>query len=136
MTLRQYILTMLLATVLCWAAVVFVILNVDPFQSGSVGFIFFYTSLFLALLGSISILAFFIYKLIGDRALPMFRHVQASFKHAVLFAIFIVTFLFLQGKNLLNFWNTMVLLSVFVLILSFTVSLKKRDTGAQLQSID
>ena len=119
---------MLFATVLCWTAWVFVILNVDPFQTNSLGFVFFYISLFLALLGTISVLAFFIYKLFGSKDWPMFKYVQSSFRQSVLFAVFIVLFLFLQGKGLLNFLNSILLLTVFVLILSFTVSVKKNNS--------
>jgi len=126
MTLKQYIFTMLFGTILCWVAWFFVLTNVDPFQSLAAGFIFFYLSLFLALVGTISIIAFLVYRFVGTKEVPMFKHVQISFRHAVLFSVFISLFLFLQGKQFLNFWNTLVLLTLFGLVFSFSLSVKKK----------
>jgi len=47
MTLKQYFIVMILGTILCWVALSFVILNIDPFQDTGIGFTFFYISLFL-----------------------------------------------------------------------------------------
>jgi len=125
MTLRQYIITMIISTFLCWLAWVFVILNIDPFQTNTLGFVFFYTSLFLALIGTISLLTFFAYHLFGSRDLPLFRYVQISFKQALFTAIFLTAFLFLQGKGYLNIWNAGILIAIFILIISFTISIKR-----------
>lgn len=127
MTLRQYIFTMIFATFLCWISWLFVIINIDPYQTTSLGFIFFYVSLFLALLGTISLLTFLSYKLFASRDLPLFRYVQISFKQSLFTTAFLVVFLYLQGRGYLNIWNALILFTIFILIISFTLSIKHKN---------
>ncbi len=137
MTLRQYILTMIFATFLCWISWFFVILNIDPFQTSSFGFVFFYISLFLALLGTISLLTFLCYKLFASRELPLFRYVQISFKQSLFTTAFLIVFLYLQGGGYLTLWNALILFAIFILIISFTLSIKHKtasDNSAHLHS--
>ena len=122
MTLRQYITIMILASILCWTAWGIVIINIDPFQDTGVGFTFFYTSLFFALLGTISVFAFFIRQLFSRKALPMFRYVKRSFSDSFFISVSLIVLLFLQGKGYLNWWNTgtFALALTFILAFSFT----------------
>jgi len=115
---------MIISTLLCWLALVFVIINIDPFQANTLGFVFFYISLFLALIGTISLVIFLFYHLFGLRELPLFRYVQISFKQSLFAAVFTTVLLYLRGKGYLNIWNTMVLIGVFILFISFSLSLK------------
>lgn len=125
MNLRQYIFTMLFATTLCWVALLFVMVNVDPFETNTLGFVFFYVSLFLSLLGTISLVIFLVYRLFASRELPLFRYVQISFRQSLYISFFIILFLFLQGTEYLNMWNAIVLVSMFVLFISFSLSVKR-----------
>lgn len=125
MNLKQYLITMILGSILCWVSWFFVLFNVDPFQSSNLGFIFFYISLFFSLIGTISLLIFFLYHQFGSKDIPMFKHVQLSFRQSTLFSFFVVLFLYFQGKHLLNFWNSMIFLTFFILILSFNISIKR-----------
>lgn len=125
MNLRQYLATMLFATILCWIAWGFVVLNVDPFQTVSLGFIFFYVSLGLALLGTISLVVFGGYYFFSKQDVPLFRFVQLSFRQSVLVSLFAIMALYLQGKDWLSFWNGAVLISFFLLCMSLSFSLKK-----------
>ena len=128
MNLRQYIATMLFATILCWLSWFFVISNVDPFATPISGFAFFYGSLFLSVMGTLSIMFFFFYKLFGDKNLPMFRYVEVSFRQSMFLSLFIILALFLQGQNYLNIVTTSLLLIIFVLIVSFNISVKYKST--------
>lgn len=119
---------MIFATFLCWVSWVFVIMNIDPYQTTSLGFVFFYVSLFLALLGTISLLTFLSYKLFASRDLPLFRYVQISFKQSLFATAFLVVFLYLQGRGYLNIWNALILFTIFILIISFTLSIKHKNT--------
>jgi hypothetical protein len=125
MNLRQYIFTMLFATTLCWVALFFVMINVDPFETNILGFVFFYVSLFLSLLGTVSLVIFLCYRLFSSGALPLFRYVQISFRQSMFISIFVVIFLFLQGMGYLTVWNSAVLISIFVLLISFSLSVKR-----------
>lgn len=122
MTLRQYILIMFLATLLCWVAWGFVIFNVDPFRDSTLGFFFFYTSLFFALIGSISLLVFLFFQVLKKSDRPMYRYVQQSFRVGLIVSGIISLLLFLQGRNILTKWNSILLLFIFVTIVCFFLS--------------
>ncbi|MDD2655969.1 MAG: hypothetical protein PHQ18_00135 [Patescibacteria group bacterium] len=126
MNLRQYIATMLFATILCWVSWFFVILNVDPTSSPLSGFLFFYGSLFLSVLGTLSIIFFFFYRFFGAKDLPLFRYVQISFRQSLFLSLFMILALFLQGQNYLNMVTGSLLLIMFVLIISFNISVKHK----------
>jgi len=127
LNLRQYIATMLFATILCWLSWVFVITNVDPFTTPISGFAFFYGSLFLSVMGTLSLIFFLFYKLFGDKNLPMFRYVEVSFRQAMFLSLFVILALFLQGQNYLNMVTASLLLVIFVLIVSFNISVKYKS---------
>ncbi|MFB6226369.1 MAG: hypothetical protein ABEJ02_03375 [Candidatus Paceibacteria bacterium] len=124
MKLKQYITIMAVATLLCWAAWVYVIININPFQSGIVGFISFYSSLFFSMFGTLSLITLGAYYKLTDIR-PLFKIVEKSFRDSCILAIVVIVLLYLQGKQLLTVWN----LSLFVLILfllgSFYVSTRE-----------
>lgn len=123
MNLRQYLITMVFSTLLCWAAWVFVILNIDPFETGFVGFVFFYISLFLALIGTISLIIFGIYRVFGSREMPLFRHVRMSFRTACILSILALGGLYLQSLSVLSLFNTLIFGTICIIIVSFDLSL-------------
>lgn len=127
MNLRQYIITMLFATALCWVSWFFVIGNTDPFTTPISGFAFFYGSLFLSVMGTFSIIFFFFYKFFGDKNLPLFRYVEISFRQSMFLSLFAILTLFLQGQNYLNIVTGSLLLIMLVLIISFNISVKYKS---------
>ena len=129
MTLKQYFTVMILGTILCWAAWWMVVVSIDPFQDTGVGFSFFYISLFLALLGTTSIVAFALRKNFSRMDLPMFRYVQKSFKDSLFFSILIIILLYLQAMGYIRLWNLGILGVALVLYLSFVWSTKKHPTA-------
>lgn len=124
MTLRQYLTIMLIATVLCWAAWWIVITNIDPFQDTGAGFGFFYLSMFFALLGTVSLLAFLIRHLLNRDHLSMYRQVQKSFRDSLIISSALTLLIYLQGKEYLNWWNSLMFFAIIFLILSFFWSSK------------
>ena len=124
MTLRQYLTIMIVSSVLCWVAWAIVIINIDPFQSGLFGFFFFYITTFFSLLGSLSIIAFLIYRFFSRDALAMFHYVKKSFHYACLISLLAIILLFLQGNRLLNWWNFGAFALLVVLVASFLFSTK------------
>ncbi|MBU0597111.1 hypothetical protein KJ641_00945 [Patescibacteria group bacterium] len=115
---------MVIGTILCWLSWAVVLFNIDPYSSDIFGFAFFYLSLFLSLVGTISILAFFIHQLFGGELLPMFRYVQKSFRDAMIISVLFVLILLLQGTGVLNIWNFTILIFLVLLTISFTISIK------------
>ena len=127
MTIRQYITVMLIATALCWVSWWMVLVNVDPLTAGFSGFTFFYTALGLALIGSISLIAFFLLLQFSRDGLPLFRYVKKSFIIGCISATLIVLVLMLQGARMLNIWNLTLLLLVIVLTISFSFSTTQKN---------
>lgn len=121
MKLKQYIIVMLMATLLCWASFVVVLFNIDPFTSNSLGFIFFYLSLCFAFVGSFSLLFFLAYSYLVKVPPPIYRLVTKSFKQSLILSLVLIFLLFLQGRGLLTIWN----FSFFILALGLSYLLKR-----------
>lgn len=124
MTLRQYIIIMSVATLLCWLSWGFVLLNVDPFKDNGMGFLFFYITLFFSLVGTVSLIGFGIVQWVSTQYRPMYRHVQLSFLVGVLLSLILILLLFLQGKAMLNILNIGIFAGSLVFILLFKLSLR------------
>jgi hypothetical protein len=124
MNLKQYLATMIFSTLLCWAAWVFVIINIDPFQTGGMGFAFFYISLLFALIGTISLIIFGIYRLFGMKEMPLFRHVRMSFRTSVILSLLALAGLYLQSMSVLGLFNALIFGTICIVIVSFDLSLK------------
>jgi hypothetical protein len=115
MTLRSYLIIMGIATFISWFTFIVVLYTIDPFITNWIGFSFFYSSLFLSVMGTASILGFLI-RFIGLKKELVFRSVKAAFRQSFLFSFFIVVCLFLLSFNLLTWLNVILLiigLSVF-----------------------
>jgi hypothetical protein len=125
MTLRGFILAMMLGTLVCWAAFCIVIFNSNPYEAGMTGFIFFYSSLTLSLIGTITIIGLFVRLIILNRYDFVARRVSSSFRQAVFLSLIISGTLYLTSKNLLTWWN----IGFFVIGISlfefFFISLKR-----------
>lgn len=127
MTLRQYLIIMSFATVLCWVAWGFVITNVDPFETSVVAYAFFYLSLFFSLLGTIAMGAFSYYHFFSSDDLPMFRYVQKSFRDALIWSTVLIVLLFLQAQGLLRFWNVLIFIAFLAVFILFHYSTRKES---------
>lgn len=125
MTLKQYLTLMSLGTAICWTAWTFIIFNIDPTGSDILGFIFFYVSLFLSLLGTISVIGFWIRQRMTKQDEVVFRHVKKTFNQAVMISSFIILVLILQQNSFLNWWNTIVLFILFGLVEAIVFSNRK-----------
>lgn len=103
---------MLLSTLLAWAAWGFVITNVQPGVSGFTGLGLFYTTLFISLIGSLTLIGLAIRLLLsrGKGQGLEFRDVRVSFRHAVLFSIVSVAALILSSSGRLVWWSCLVLI--------------------------
>ncbi|MFA5210902.1 MAG: hypothetical protein WC414_00170 [Patescibacteria group bacterium] len=123
MNLKQYLSIMFFSTILSWIAWGFVIVNIDPFETSWLGFLLFFLSLAAGLIGLVSILIFLLYKFFASDELPLFRYVSASLKQSLIISFFLLTFLFLQMKSLLTWFNGIILLVIFILVISFTISI-------------
>ncbi len=115
MPLSKYLILMSLATLLCWASFIIVINTVNPFNTEFLGFVFFYSSLFLALIGTLSLLGFFLRHLFNKNQFVS-TQVIISFRQSIWLAVVIVVGLYLQGQKLAAWWNLFILLILVVVV--------------------
>lgn len=114
MSLMRYLILMIIGTLLCWLAWVLIIIQINPLETGVLGFTFFYLSLFLSLVGTLAIGGFLLRILIYQQKEPYFRQVKKSFRHSLFFALLLIIALILQSQGSLNWWNVLILLSALI----------------------
>src|SRR3989338_9316484 len=109
MSLKKYISLMIFGTVLCWIAFGLVVNNFDPDQQSWLVFAFFYTTLFLALVGSFALVGM-IFRLYILRHDVVFRQVVIAFRQGLSFSFLVIAALFLESQKLLFWWNLLFLI--------------------------
>ncbi len=129
MTFRQYLVIMLLGTLLCWTAWGVVLFTVDPQFATLPSFVFFYLSLFLSLIGTVSMLACWWLYIVMKQSQPMYRLVARSFRFACFISFAMTVLLILQGVQLLTIWNGTVFVIAMSFLSAFLLVHHKRDSG-------
>lgn len=114
MTLKSYLIIMLITTLICWLTFFFVLWTVNPAATNWLGFLLFYLSLFLSIVGASAIIGFIIRFAALKRELA-FRLVRDAFRQSFLLAFLITAILFLLSKNLFSWLN------VFFLVVGLSV---------------
>jgi len=125
MSLKQLIITIVIATLLCWASWLLVIFEVDPTTAGFYGLLIFYSSMFLSLLGLFFLISFGFRKLF-NRLEMEYKLVGMSFRQSFFFALAVVGFFFLQSKDLLTWWNSILLVLALVILEFFFLSYRRK----------
>ncbi|MCC7522303.1 hypothetical protein IT407_00660 [Candidatus Uhrbacteria bacterium] len=113
---RSFVALMLASSVLAWVVLGYVINSMNPFEAGITGFVAFYLSLFLALVGTLSVLGVLFRVQLRKRHQTAFREVRIAFRHALLLGAFSVICLALSANGWLAWWNFLVLLGLVGLI--------------------
>ncbi len=99
---------MTIGTVLCWGGWLWVLFFVNPYEADRWGLLFFYSSLFLALVGTISIIGFVVRFLIIKHEFA-YKQVKRALRQGIMLAALVVVSLYLQSQNLLVWWNLILL---------------------------
>ncbi len=121
MTLRSYLLGMFLSTIVCWLAFGLILYYVNPYNSGALGLIAFYISLFFASIGTLTIAGFYLRVWFSKNEI-LFAHVNPSFRQAILLSIILVGSLVLQAFRLLTWWDGSLFVISIVLIEFYFIS--------------
>ena len=124
MTLRTYLITMAIATLLSWSIFVFVLFAINPLTTNYIGFVLFYVSLFISLVGTTALLGFFI-RFVAMRQELAFRHVAEAFRQSFLFSALVVASLFLFAQHLFTWLNLLLLAFGLSVLEFFFISYKK-----------
>ncbi|MCF7907032.1 hypothetical protein K9K85_01995 [Patescibacteria group bacterium] len=121
MTLKKYLNLMTFLTLICWASWFLVLSLINPAQSDLIGFVLFYFSLFLSILGTSSVIGFLVR--IWLKKKPVFKQVEIAFRQGLWLSFLIISVFLLKGMDLLRWWNlTFLFLFLIFLELFFLFS--------------
>jgi len=123
MSLKKYLIFMTSVTLFCWLAWLVVLFYMNPDEGGVVGFTMFYLSLFLALIGTFSLLGFFI-RVWFSKETFIFRHLGVATRQSLWFSILLIVTLMFQGGGMLKWWSALLLVLFLVLMEFFFITRK------------
>jgi hypothetical protein len=112
MSLRSFILLMILGTVLACMAWIIILFSVDPRDAGIPGFTMFYLTLGAALTGMALLALTFVRLIILKRRDVPVREIRIAFRHALLFSFVAVGSLALSAHGWLRTWHVIVLIAI------------------------
>jgi len=124
MTLRAYLISMLIAAFLCWLGWGVILFTINPVTTNLLGFSLFFISLFLAITGTAAIVGFLIRFILLKHELA-FRSVKDAFRQSFLFSFLIIAALFLLSKGLFSWFNLVFLIIGLSSLELFLISNKK-----------
>ena len=115
MSLRYFLISMTIATLVAYLVFVSVLYYFDPYQSGIMALVFFYVSLILALIGTFTLLGFIIRHFFTPTQI-VFRDVATSFRQGILLSILIIMTLYLQQIDALSATSVVVVIIILTII--------------------
>ncbi len=127
MTLKKYLILMLFATLVCWLALGLVIFYLNPYSGGMIALVFFYVSLFFAVVGTFAIVGFIIRSRFLRHEL-VYRQVAVTFRQAVWLGGLAVIALWLQAQALLTWYNLLLLILVLAVFEFFLLSIESKHS--------
>lgn len=116
MSFRIYLAIMSVATLASWLAWVIVVLNTNPFETSALGFVLFYITLLMGLVGTLTLAGLSYRVVVLKRHDVLMREVRVSFRHAVLLSAIAVFALGLSAYGLLKWWAVLALVVVMLLV--------------------
>ena len=121
MALQRSLLLLIGGAVLCWSAWLLVLFNIDPYTSGAVGLTSFCATLFLAFLGTFSLLGF-LFRRAFARQTVAYHHIGVSVRQGIFLALVVVGAVVLRGTGLYTWWSLAFLLAGFTVLEFFFLS--------------
>jgi len=115
MTFRQFLTLMLITTGAAWFAFGAVVWSIDPTRSGLLGFVFFYATLSLALIGTLTICGAGL-RTITNRNEVVSRHVSKAFRQAFLFTTLVDVSLVLSSQGYFRWWTATILILLLAIV--------------------
>lgn len=127
MTIRQYLMLMMLGTAFAWSAVILIMTMIEPTGTQPVVMVVFFASLFLALTGTFSVLGFVSRIAVLRKGFRLSHQVAVSFRQAAILSLFLVAALFLQSKSMLTWWNAFLAVALATVLESFFITAKRSE---------
>lgn len=103
-----------------------IIFNFDPNQADWVVFVLFYLTLFLAALGLLSLVGFWLRRLFIKDRMQSRLAISSSLRQGLIMSLVVVIAMWLQSARLLTWWNT-ILLALAAAALEFVILLFRRN---------
>lgn len=126
MNLKKYLFLMIVIAVICWAGFAAVVNFINPYEAGALGYFLFYTMIFLATVATLSVFGFVLRSRILQGEL-VFSQVAVTFRQAFWFGVLIALALWLQARDLLTWWNLILLIIILGVFEFFFLSLKRNQ---------
>lgn len=111
MGLRMYLSMIGLGSFLAWFAWGVIVWSISPREAGLPGFIMFYLTLGLALVGTMTILLSTA-RIFLLRRKVIEREIRTAFRHAILFALIVIFSLVFSAAGIFSIWYAILLISV------------------------
>ena len=127
MTFRQYLIVMIVGTACAWLTWVINLYTTDPTETSILGFMFFYITLFIALVGNLSILGSAL-RVLFKKPNVISRQVFIAFRHSILFSSLIIGCLILISFDVLRWWSILMFMIVLVCFELFFLTSKRPQT--------
>jgi len=121
-----YIIGLSFTALFGWAGFSLVITHLDPEEiTGALPFIAFYSTLFIAVTATASILSFYA-RILIYRNRVYYNNINTSIREGFLVALLICIFLSLQYYRVLTWWDGVLLVVAMILLEIFLLSRKKK----------
>jgi len=126
MTFKDYLIVMSIASVAAWMAWLVVFVSTDPSRAGLVSLTFFYLTLAIALVGTLSIIGAGI-RTWRKKDEVISRNVTRSLRQAILFTSLLIISLILLSAELFTWWIILLVMLILTLIeLAFLSSSRQK----------
>ena len=121
MSHSRYLAIIATAAIFSWIGFILVFLKLDPFETPGMRLALFFSTLFLSLLCSFSVIGYYL-RLWLNRNEIYYQHINVSLRQAFLLSLLTIAALSFQLLGVLNWWTGILLLfSVLLIEFYFTI---------------
>ncbi len=131
MILRLYLFSLYATLILSAGLAVFIMVNVNPFQSPFWMILLFYFAVFLMLVSLFSLIGFYLKVWASNREV-IFAHLVPTLRQSVIFALALSGLLFLQQIRVLNWWVAILFVLAVMMLELFFRAKKIKPRGGNL----
>ncbi len=129
MSYRSYLLIMLAGTLVAWSGWALVLLRINPKEAGLLGLTSFYVTLFMGMVGLLTLVELLINVHLMKKRELLIREVKMAFRRAVLLALICVLSLIFSSVGKFSWWILLVFIAVAAAIeyIFMLISHSRRD---------
>ena len=113
MTVRLFVVGSLIAAVFGGGSLALTIAQLNPEKAGTIGFVLFFLSLFVATTSIMGLLGYGVRRLVLPRVFPTYL-VRTSVRQGIMLGAFFSILLFLQLLRLYQWWIGLIIIAVFI----------------------